>query len=74
MVEFLTRENSKIKKIKRMSTEKKYPVMVFSFKKYLNKKINADIIDNFITDIIKASIKFSFTPDIRLFILALSSL
>ncbi|MGI5059732.1 hypothetical protein KP612_09390 [Treponema denticola] len=57
-----------------MSTEKKYPVMVFSFKKYLNKKINADIIDNFITDIIKASIKFSFTPAIRLFIFALSSL
>ena len=74
MAGYQKRESSKIKKIKRMSTEKKYPVMVFSFKKYLNKKISADIIDNFITDIIKASIKFSFTPAIRLFIFASSSL
>ena len=57
-----------------MSTEKKYPVMVFSFKKYLNKKINADKNDNFIADIIKDSIKFSFTSAIRLFIFASSSL
>ena len=67
-------ESSKIKKIKRMNTERKYPVIVFSCKKYLNKKISADKNDNFIADIIKASIKFSFTPAIRLFIFASSSL
>ena len=50
MAGYQKRESSKIKKIKRMSTEKKYPVMVFSFKKYLNKKINADKNDNFIAN------------------------